>query len=71
MLSPSLRWRRGLGGHFGPARAAGFVGADAAEHARREVWPQTLSLGCVQHGKNLLQGSGVIRASLTLLVDKR
>ena len=71
MPSPSLRWLRRLGVHFGPARGAGFLGADAAEHAHREVWPQALSLGCVQHGKNLLQGSGVIRASLTLLVDKR
>jgi hypothetical protein len=41
--------------HLGPAQGPGFLGADAAEHAHGDIWPQALSLGCVQYRKSLLQ----------------
>jgi hypothetical protein len=34
--------------HLGPAQGAGFLGADAAEHAHGDVRPQARSLGCIQ-----------------------
>ena len=38
--------------HLGPARGAGFLGADAAELTHGDGGPQAFSLGRMQHGKS-------------------
>src|SRR5207245_698968 len=51
-----------------PARGAGFLGADAAEHTHGDVWPRPSRSFTIAFRMAWVR---IIRASLTLLVDKR